>query len=98
MSSVADPAVALCFTVKVDGHDLGAFTSCEGLGCEVTIESREEGGNNLYTYQLPGRIRYSNVKFTRAIDANSSKLASWFASMTGRVERCTAEITAMTLE
>ena len=34
----SDPAVSVCFIVKIDDQSLGAFNSCEGLGCEVVIE------------------------------------------------------------
>lgn len=94
----SDPAVSICFSVRIDEHDLGAFTACDGLGCEVTIEQREEGGNNGYVHQLPGRLRYSNVRLTRPINADSEKVARWFAGMASGVTRTTAEICAMTAD
>ena len=95
-SNVADPAIGLYFTVVIDGHNLGAFQKCEGLGVEVTVEPREEGGNNFFVHQLPGRLRYTNVRFSRLINADTQKLAQWFASMATGVKRTTALITAMT--
>ena len=67
MSIVDDPAVSVCFAVTIDNssYDLGLFTTCDGLGCEITVESRQEGGNNGFVYQLPGPMKYTNVKFTR---------------------------------
>jgi phage tail-like protein len=94
-ANLADPAITVCFSVQVDRHDLGAFTGCDGLGCEVTIEQREEGGNNGFVHQLAGRIRYSNVKLSRFVNADTSKVSAWFASMTGGVQRTTARIVAM---
>jgi phage tail-like protein len=96
----ADPAVSVCFKVEIDAHDLGAFTGCEGLGCEVVVEQREEGGNNGFVHQLPGRIRYTNIKLTRAVTAEGTQLvAKWFASMaTHGIERTTASIVAMTAD
>ena len=90
-----DPAVAARFKVVVTHHDLGSFTSCEGLGAEVVIEQREEGGNNVFVHQLPVRLKYTNVKLTRPVNAESAKVAKWFASMEGEIERTTAEITAL---
>ncbi len=91
----ADPAVTVCFKVKIDDHDLGAFTACEGMGCEVTVEQREEGGNNSFIHQLPGRLKYTNIKLTRAVNADTALVAQWFAGMSGPVKRTTAHIVAM---
>jgi phage tail-like protein len=96
--SMSDPAVSVCFVVKVDGKELGNFTSCEGLGCEITIETREEGGENGFIHQLPGRMKYTNVKFTRPINADSSKVASWMSSMVTDIKRHTATIEARTAD
>jgi phage tail-like protein len=95
--ATVDPALAavsVYFEVRVDGHDLGAFTGCDGLGVEVVIEQREEGGMNGFVHQLPGRIKYTNVKLTRPVNSDTEKIASWFASMQGAVKRTQAEIIA----
>lgn len=94
-ANVADPAITVCFSVQVDRYDLGAFTGCDGLGCEVTVEQREEGGNNGFVHQLPGRIRYSNVKLSRFVNADTAKVSAWLAGMAEGVERTTARIVAM---
>lgn len=91
----ADPAVSVCFKVKIDDQDLGAFTACEGMGCEVTVEQREEGGNNSFVHQLPGRLKYTNIKLTRAVNAETALVAKWFAGMAGTVTRTNAHIVAM---
>jgi phage tail-like protein len=90
-----DPAVSVFFKVKIDGHNLGAFTACEGMGCEVTIEQREEGGNNAFVHQLPGRLKYTNIKLTRAVNADTALVAQWFAKMAGSITRTTAHISAL---
>ena len=91
----SDPGLSVCFAVKIDDNDLGTFNSCEGLGCEVVIEQREEGGNNAFVWQLPSRLKYTNVKFTRPLGADTAKVAKWFASMTAGVKRRTATIQVM---
>ena len=63
--SYPEPAVSVCFAVTIDDMQLGTFNSCEGLGVEVVMEQREEGGNNGFVWQLPTRMKFSNVKLTR---------------------------------
>lgn len=93
-----DPAVSVCFEVKIDGDSLGAFNGCEGLGCEVVIEQREEGGNNGAVWQLPTRLKYPNIKLTRPVTKDTEKVTKWFSSVATGVSHKTASITAMTLD
>lgn len=90
----ADTAVAVYFEVHIDGHDLGAFTGCDGLGVEIVMEQREEGGMNGFVHQLPGRFKYTNVKLTRPVNADTAKIASWFNSMGSAASRTSAQISA----
>ncbi|SDZ21581.1 conserved hypothetical phage tail region protein [Micromonospora pattaloongensis] len=91
-------AVAIAFVVKIDDQDLGAFNTCDGLGCEVVVEQREEGGNNGHVWQLPTRMKFSNVKLSRPVTAESTKLMRWFSGMANGITRKTATIEARTLE
>jgi phage tail-like protein len=91
---VGDPIVSLNFNLVVDGLDLGSFTSCEGLGAEYEVMPYEEGGQMGTVYQLPGRVKYTNIKLGRAFDQDSSKLARWFAHFDPKT-RTTATITAL---
>jgi phage tail-like protein len=74
-----DPAVSVCFVVSFDDIGLGAFNSCEGLGCEVVIEQREEGGNNGFVWQLPTRIKYPNIKLSRPLTKDTETVTKWLA-------------------
>ncbi len=89
-----ETALSVCFSVKIDDEELGSFNSCDGLGCEVVIEQREEGGNNGFVWQLPTRIKYGNVKLTRPVGKDSAKLTAWLASFATGVTRHTATISA----
>jgi phage tail-like protein len=93
-----EEAVAVCFVVKIDDESLGAFNSCDGLGCEFVMELREEGGNNGHIWQLPSRMKYSNVKLSRPVTKDSAKITKWFAGMAGGIRRKTATIEARTLQ
>jgi phage tail-like protein len=88
-------ALSVCFSVEVgDEASLGSFNSCDGLGCEVVIEQREEGGNNGFVWQLPTRVKYGNVKLTRPVSQDSAKLTAWLVSFATGVKRQTATISA----
>ena len=67
-----------------------------GPGLEVVIEQREEGGNNGFVWQLPTRMKYTNVKLTRPVGEDTAKITKWFASMVNGVTPTTATIAAMT--
>ncbi|PSL53144.1 phage tail-like protein [Saccharothrix carnea] len=92
-----DEAVSVCFVVRIDDESLGSFNSCDGLGVEFTVEQREEGGNNGMVWQLPTRIKYSNVKLSRPVTKDSAKIIKWIAGMAAGVTRKTAIIEARTL-
>jgi phage tail-like protein len=91
-----DEAIAVCFVVSIDDENLGAFNSCDGLGCEVVMEQREEGGSNGVIWQLPTRMKYSNVKLSRPVTANSARILKYFTEMAAGVKRRTATIEART--
>ena len=54
------------FKVTVDGIDIGSFTSLDGLSAEYTVMPYSEGGENRFEHQLPGPLKYSTIKLTRA--------------------------------
>ncbi|WP_433719304.1 phage tail protein [Actinoplanes sp. CA-051413] len=93
-----DEAVAVCFVVSIDDDNLGSFNSCDGLGCEVVMEQREEGGSNGVIWQLPTRMKYSNVKLSRPVTSASAGILRYFTEMTSGVKRRTATIEARTQE
>jgi phage tail-like protein len=93
--TVQDPAVAYMFKLEIDSAKLGLWNSFEGLGMETTVETREEGGNNHFIHQLPGRLKYPNVKVSRPIGVDSERVAAWIAGMADGVTRTTARITAL---
>lgn len=90
----SDPAVSVCFTVKVDSAPLGDFASCEGLGLEIVVEQREEGGNNGMIWQLPTRVKFTNIKLTRPVSSDSHKLVKWVTDVVGGYTPGTATIAA----
>lgn len=73
-----DPAVSIRFHLSLDNHQIGWWTSLDGLGMETAVEAVEEGGNNAYIHQLPTRLKYTNVKLSRPINSDSGAVAAWF--------------------
>src|SRR3954454_1707151 len=97
-SETAPMAVSVFFVVQIDDKDLGSFNSCDGLGVEVVLEQREEGGNNGFVWQLPTRLKYSNIKLSRPICNDTTAVLNWLSSMTTGVKVRTASISAMSAE
>lgn len=93
-----EPAVSVCFAVTIDDMQLGTFNSCEGLGMEVVLEQREEGGNNDFVWQLPTRVKFTNIKLTRPVCSDTTEVMTWLASMSTGVTPKTANISAMTAD
>ncbi|GAA1660479.1 phage tail protein [Fodinicola feengrottensis] len=97
MADDVEAPVAVCFVVKIDDQSLGTFDSCDGLGMEFVMETREEGGQNGMVWQLPTRIKWSNVKLTRPVSKDTEKVTKYFAAMAAGFQRKTAVIEARTL-
>ncbi|HWG72751.1 MAG TPA: phage tail protein [Acidimicrobiales bacterium] len=95
MTTATDGIASVYVSLIVDNTNFGMFTTCEGLGCEIEVTKRPEGGNNAYVPQLPGRITYQTIKLTRPLDATSSKIAAWVSSMANRPKRSPIELRAM---
>lgn len=91
-------SVTTCWGVDVGGQDLGAFITCDGLGMELVMEQREEGGNNGFVWQLPTRIKYSNIKLSRPICQDTDKVVGWINRMIQQTQPVTATIRALTAE
>jgi len=83
MAPLADPVTSLRFDVTLDGEDLGMFTACEGLSAQIEMDEYQEGGQNDFTYKIPGRLSFSPITLTRAIDGTVGSLAPWFTAYSG---------------
>jgi phage tail-like protein len=94
----AEVFVGVTFHVILDNEHLGAFSTCEGLGVEVVMEQREEGGNNGLVWQLPTRTKFGNVKLSRPIGPDSAKLTQWIIKALNGLDPTTGEIKAMNPE
>jgi phage tail-like protein len=97
---MADPdaPVGVCFAVELDEKSIGVFSTCEGLGLEVVMEQREEGGNNTMVWQLPTRMKYTNIKLSRPIGKDSHKLTNWITKALQGIKPTTAVISAMSAD
>jgi phage tail-like protein len=95
MTARKDPGSTAFFRLTIDGESLGNFTGCDGLAAQVDIEQREEGGNNGHVWQLPSRVRHSNVRLTRPINEETTKVTAWISSVATGIKRPTAQIEAL---
>ncbi len=72
--------VSFHFNVNISGKDSGndiRFQEVSGLTAEMGVEELVVGGENMFTYRLPTRAKYSNIILKRGLLKNS-KLIDWF--------------------
>lgn len=95
MPASPDPVTTLRFDVKLDGHDLGMFTGCEGLSAKMDMHQHPEGGQNNYVQNIPSRYSFTPITLSRAVDTSKGSLAAWFTKYyDGNVGGGTGAITA----
>lgn len=88
------------FLVEIDGREVGEFAEASGLELTVETVTYEEGGQNGYAHQLPGRMTWPNLVLRRGITENRA-LLDWvmrssgegFAAEGNKVTRSTAAVT-----
>jgi phage tail-like protein len=92
---MANPAQQNRFKVMIDNLPIGAFSKCSGLKATYAVKTYEEGGQNNFVHQLPGRLSYENITLVRNVSEESLALAGWFASFQAAVKRSTGRVTVM---
>jgi phage tail-like protein len=89
---MSEPGLGLNFVVQIDGHDLGSWTKCEGLGVSYDVYEYKEGGNNSYVHRLPGRAKYDSIRLTRVVSSSTAAVMSWLISVQQSLKYATAKI------
>jgi phage tail-like protein len=90
-----DTAVGCYFSLTIDNVNLGVFTTCSGLGMELGVTQFEQGGGGMTVYQLPGRVKYTNLTVTRPIGADTKRTMTWLNSVVNSPSYSTAQISAL---
>ena len=82
------------FDVVVDGINLGAWSSCDGLNVDFGLKEIKVGGNNDHKVYLPDRVNYPHLVLKRAMThSESAKVMSWLRSMVDATDGGSATIT-----
>jgi len=82
------PSVGFYFNVKVvpdkspspggPGTDIdNSFQEVSGITVNIKNEVLTEGGENRYSYRVPGRADYNNLVLKRGYVSGKSELANW---------------------
>lgn len=87
------------FLFEVDGVEIGSFKEVHGLELTVETEKYEEGGENGFVHQFPGRMSFPNIVLKRGV-VHADALFDWvskssgegFASNKNKLTRCTGAI------
>ena len=75
------------FDVVVDGIDLGAWSSCDGLKVDFGLKEIKVGGNNECKVYLPDRVNYPHLVLKRAMNAKRLGQGDELAALDGRRHR-----------
>jgi phage tail-like protein len=87
--------VATAFLFEVDGVAIGTFSEISGLEVRVEVATYQEGGENGFVHQLPGRMSWSNITLRRGV-TKSDALFDWVNRVNAaKVGRSTGAITAI---
>jgi phage tail-like protein len=77
-----DRVTAATFLVEVDGVEIGRFMEISGLQVEVETSALNEGGENGFSHQLVGRMKWSNLTLKRGITQQDT-LFKWLEKSSG---------------
>ena len=98
-----EPVVSNFFLLEVDGVEIGMFSEVTGLEVSLAVEEYQEGGENGFAHQLPGRMSWPHVVLHRGITENDA-LFEWFNRASGegfaaqgnKLSRTTGAVTMLT--
>jgi phage tail-like protein len=90
------------FLFEIDGVEIGMFSEIQGLEVNVEVATYNEGGENGFVHQLPGRMTWPHIVLKRGV-TNSDALFAWvnrtagsgFAANDNKLTRNTGAITAI---
>ena len=72
------PPAAFYFNVSIGGGKADSqFQEVSGLEIEQSIEEINEGGENDFSWRVPGRIKHNNLVLKRGMVTSGSDLMTW---------------------
>lgn len=81
-SRTMDPPFTGRFVFEINGVEIGSFTEVSGLGVSLDVEELNEGGNNVSSVKLPGRLKWTNLVLKRGVTDNDA-LFTWINKCSG---------------
>jgi len=81
-SFLEERITAATFLFEVDGQKIGEFMEVSGLEVTIATESIEEGGENGFVHQLPGRMSWPNITLKRGV-TQTDNLFTWLNKSSG---------------
>ena len=73
---------ASSFLFEVDGQQIGVFSQVSGLEVRIEVATYQEGGENGYVHNLPGRMTWPHVVLRRGV-TDSDALFAWVNKTAG---------------
>ena len=75
-SSIYDPYRKFKFRIKINGSYVAGLTTMSALSRTIADEDITEGGNNAFSYKVPGRASYASITLERGISQDRT-FAEW---------------------
>lgn len=80
MFALPYPPVAFAFQVHIAGDRSlhgGSFSEASGFDAETEVKIINEGGENRFAHQVPGRMKHQNLVLKRGIMLSETPLMTW---------------------
>ena len=58
-----------------------AFQEVSGLSKQMEVEEVASGGENRFSYRLPGRVKYENLVLRRGVTLSGAAFSAWCAAV-----------------
>jgi phage tail-like protein len=90
-----DPGLSVYFRIEIDSVDLGAWTTCSGLGLEIETQGRGDSAMSFLMHHLPGHLQYTHLVLGRPVSPDTAKVLAWISAFQMMPVPTSGQVTAL---